>query len=94
MLDALPRAPHGGLSALVAVVLRAHGVHAYAADEGALTFGEANVSEKVGGRHVDGGVIGCGGGALREGAGHDAVVYAACFGEVGEAGFEREGVGV
>jgi hypothetical protein len=54
----------------------------------------AEVGEEVGGGHVDGGVVGGAGGAVGESLVDDAGVDLAGFGEVGEGGLERKGVGV
>lgn len=78
----------------VAVVVRREGIHAAAADEGALAGGEAEVREQVGGGDGDGGVVGGGGGAVGEGAGDAASVDALGGGEGGEGGFQGEGVRV
>ena len=85
----------GGRRGRVAVVcrLRLGAVHGAAADEGALSGGEGEAGEEVGrfrGYHR---VVGCCCRAVGEGAGDAARVDAAGFGEGGEGGFEREGVG-
>jgi sugar lactone lactonase YvrE len=54
--------------------------------------GEAEVGEEVGGGYVDGGVVGCAGGAVGEGLADGARVDAAGSGWVGELGFAGEGV--
>lgn len=61
-------------SALVSVVIGAHGVHTDAPDEGSLATLFADVCEEVGGWYVDCSVVGCGCGPVREGAGDEAVV--------------------
>lgn len=80
-------------SALVAVVGRAGVgvVHADAADEGALAEGEGEGGEEVGGRDVDCGVVGGGGGATGERAGDGARVD--CFGAGKGVGRGRGGRG-
>lgn len=94
MRDCRFRVSDAFLGASIAVIVRCEGVHAAAADEGALAGGEAEVREQVGGGDGDGGVVGGGGGAVGEGAGDDAGVDALGGGEGGEGGFHGEGVRV
>lgn len=85
----------GGFGGCVTVVVWGEvGVHADAADEGALASGEADVGEEVGagdvGRRV---VCGCCC-AVGEGTGYAGGVDAAGEGKGGEGGFDGVGVGV
>lgn len=91
----------GGGCGFVAVVFWADSgvIHADAADEGALTLGVADCGEEVGGRDMDGCVVGSTGGAMGEGAGYDAIVDRAGRQRrfrgiilVAEGGFQWKGV--
>lgn len=59
-----------------------------------MTILETEVSEEIGSFWVDGGVVGGGCGAVREGALDYTGVDGTGFGRGGEGGLEREGVGV
>ena len=90
VVNCLPGGLDGRLGRLVAVVVgvEAGHIHADAADKGTLADGETQVGQHVGGGDVDGGIVGCSGGAVGQSAADNGCVDTAGPLKVLEAGFD------